>query len=258
MQSVDPDGIIPRTRVRVHNLSVRRNGIHAIRNVSLNLGGGVVAVAGPNGSGKSTLLRAMATLLPYDEGTIAVMGSKLDTARGRAEARRALGFLPQEPAFLGQFSVVEAVEYSAWLHETRVSDRSAAVRRALAELDLLEVAGRRLSELSGGLRQRAYIAQVLVHRPPVLLLDEPTVGLDAEHRVELRRMIARISEDRLVVLSTHLTEDIELLADEVVVLRGGRVVFDDAPTVLAQLGRDTHMADERPIERALRDLDTSQ
>ncbi len=247
-----PDTAAP--RIRLHDVSVRRGGSLAVRGVSLELTAGVVVVAGPNGSGKSTLLRAIATLLPCAGGTIEVMGSDVATRHGRAQARRNLGFLPQEPAFLGQFLVSEALEYAAWLHGVARSGRKESVRQALEELDLLDVAGTRLSDLSGGVRQRAYIGQILTHRPPVLLLDEPTVGVDAEHRVELRRLVARLATDRLVVLSTHLTEDIEFLAHEVVVLGRGEVVFRGPPTALAELGRQTHTPDERPVERALRQL----
>jgi len=236
---------------------VRRNHSSVVRGVSFDLTSGIVAIAGPNGSGKSTLLRAIATILPLAEGHIEVMGVDVGTRHGRTLARRNLGFLPQGPAYLEHLLVIEALEYAAWLHGIGRPARAVVVRQAIEEFDLGEVAATRLGDLSGGTRQRAYVAQVFIHRPPVLLLDEPTVGVDAEHRVELRRVIARLAAERLIVLSTHLTEDIEFLAHEVVVLSAGRTVFRGTSAALAELGRQSHASDERPVERALRELGLS-
>ncbi|HXF72448.1 MAG TPA: ATP-binding cassette domain-containing protein [Actinomycetota bacterium] len=224
-----------------------------LKEVTLELEGGVVAVAGPNGSGKTTLLRTLATLLRPSSGHVEIAGSDIGSRAGAAEARRHLGFLPQDPAYLEHLRVREIVVYAAWLHRISRARRDAAVQAALDDLDLLDVAETPLRKLSGGTRRRAYIAQALVHRPPVLLLDEPTVGLDPDHRVELRRLIRRLAPGRLVLLTTHLTEDVELLPDRVVVIVDGTVRFQGTPSELVALAPPRGgTGDERPVERALR------
>lgn len=224
-----------------------------LRGVSFDLDRGVVAVVGPNGSGKTTLLRCLAGLLPVSQGEVRVAGFDVTSRSDAARARSQLGYLPQDPSFLEHLSVREAVLYAAWLHRVAPSEREAAVDRALAELDLRDVARRRLRRLSRGTRRRAYVAQALVHRPRVLLLDEPTVGLDPEHRVDLRRLIRRLAVGRLVLLTTHLTEDVELLPDRVLALVDGTVRFEGTPDALISIAGEGGVdGDERPVERALR------
>ncbi len=238
--------------VLVRGLRVCLGSREVLKGVSLAFDRGVVAIVGPNGSGKTTLLRALAGLVPVAAGEVRVAGFDVTSRAGLVASRRRTGFLPQDPSFLENLTVREAVLYAAWLHRIDPVDRQAAVDQALDELDLREVANRRLRELSGGTRRRAYIAQALVHRPAILLLDEPTVGLDPEHRVELRRLIRRVATGRFALLTTHLTEDVELLPDRVVALVEGSVRFDGTPEELVALAGDEVGADERAVERALR------
>jgi ABC-2 type transport system ATP-binding protein len=169
-----------------------------------------------------------------------------------------VGYLPQNADFPGHFTVEEAVTYSAWLRGIKARRRREAVQTVIDGLDLGSQAGTRLKFLSGGNRQRAYIAQAIVHDPAVLLLDEPTTGIDVEHRIELRELLGRVGRDRCVVMSTHHTEDIELLSQRVVSLRAGRVVFDGTPAdLIGQVEGATRTAVEptpeaRAIEIALR------
>jgi ABC-2 type transport system ATP-binding protein len=164
-----------------------------------------------------------------------------------------VGFLPQRPSFLDNITVTEALTYAAWLHRIPRSARKEAVERTLEDLNLEAFATVKLHTLSGGTRQRAHIGQTIVHQPSVLLVDEPTVGLDAEQRLDLRRLLRRLAANRLVVMSTHLTEDIELLADRVIAFSSGRLVFDGTPSQLAQLGVDHALdLDARGIELGLR------
>jgi ABC-2 type transport system ATP-binding protein len=224
-----------------------------LRDVDLTFGAEVVALVGPNGAGKTVLLRTIATLMPSFRGEVTVAGRSLATRRGAAAARQQLGYLPQDPRFPDDFTVVEAVEYAAWLKKVPAAQRRHAVSRIIDELDLGSVAHSKLRILSGGTRRRAHIGQALVHQPSVLLLDEPTTGLDPAHRVDLRRLLGQVASGRLLIMSTHLTEDIEMLADRVIALYDGRVTFDGTPERLAELGAtDATTAYAGAIERGLR------
>jgi ABC-2 type transport system ATP-binding protein len=223
-----------------------------VQDVSFDLERGVVVLAGPNGSGKSTVLRVLATLHPFD-GQASLLGCDLSTGPGRREARRNLGFLPQEADFPRDFTVAEAVAYAAWLQRVPVGRRAAAVEQALSAVEVVERSGQALEDLSTGLRRRVFLAQAIVHAPPVLLLDEPTAGVDTEHRAAFRRLVRRLAEDRLVLLSTHLTEEIEFLADRLLVMGSGRIRFDGTPAELEAVAGTT-AGDERRVEAALRRL----
>ncbi len=255
----EPGAPVGAPGLRVDALTVRYRGHAVLADLTVAAERGVVVLVGPNGSGKTTLLRVLATLRRPQAGSAHLAGHDLRTVRGAARARHALGYLPQDPEALSHLRVHEAVEYAAWLKRVPRRERADRVTAALVDLDLVGRAGDRLGALSGGTRQRAHIAQAVVHRPSVLLLDEPSTGVDAEHRVELRQVLRRLAAGRLVVLSTHLTEDIELLADRVVALDAGRVRFDGTPNELAALGTHEAAGDlagepARAIERGLRAL----
>lgn len=229
-------------------LTVSRRRRTVLHGIDLELRAGVVAIAGANGSGKSTLLDAVAGLLACRGGRLTVAGNDITTRAGHRSARGSFAYLPQHADFPARFTVAAAVTYGAWLQ--RVDDAPAAVAAAMDQVGLRDHAGDRLSTLSGGMRQRALLAQAIVHQPPVLLLDEPTVGLDAEHRHQLRSFLERHADHgRLVVLSTHLADDLHL-AGRIVVLNEGRIAFDGAPEALAGLGDGP-----TPLETALRTLD---
>ena len=240
------------TSLEVSNLTVGYGGPPVVEGVSFQLTGGVVVLAGPNGAGKTTVLRVLATLQPFS-GSVSLCGCDVSTPGGRRGARRQLGFLPQEAAFPDDFTVAEAVTYAAWLQRVPPRARAAAVSAAIDAVGLADRADQTLRQLSTGLRRRAFLAQAVVHGPPVLLLDEPTAGVDTEHRAEFRRLVRNLGRDRLVVLTTHLTEEIEFLADRLLVLGGGRVRFDGTPAELEALAGSA-AADERRVEAALRRL----
>jgi ABC-2 type transport system ATP-binding protein len=226
----------PTTPVSVSaaGLSLSYRGTHAVDDVTLRLRRGVTGLLGPNGAGKTTLLRILATATPPDRGALTVLGHDPGTARGRTEARRSLGYLPQQPGFHPGFTAFEFVDYVAILKElTDRRSRHAEVRRVLDAVGLTFVRGKRIRALSGGMRQRVGLAAALVGDPGFLVLDEPTVGLDPEQRMRFRELIAEAGEDRTVLLSTHQTEDVAMLCRRVVVLDKGRVRFDGSPGELA-------------------------
>ncbi|GIF36092.1 ABC transporter ATP-binding protein [Actinoplanes xinjiangensis] len=222
------------TSVAVTGL-VRRYGRHtALDHVSLGLTKGVTGLLGPNGAGKTTLLRILATAMSPDQGSIDLLGIDPLTARGRLEARRALGYLPQHPGFHPGFTAFEFIDYVGILR--RITDRRQRhdeARRVLAAVGLSDVRGKKIKALSGGMRQRVALAAAIVGDPQFLILDEPTVGLDPKQRLRFRELIAELGEGRVVLLSTHQTEDVGALCQHVVVLAGGTVRFDGSPADLS-------------------------
>jgi len=219
--------------VSASGLTLRYGGTVALDDVSLRLSEGVTGLLGPNGAGKTTLLRVLATAVPADRGAFTVLGHDPSTSSGRLDVRRALGYLPQTPAFHPDFSAFEFVDYVAILKE--LTDRSARhreVRRVLEAVDLSDVRGKRIKRLSGGMRQRVGLAAALVGDPGFLVLDEPTVGLDPEQRMRFREMIAEAGMRRTVLLSTHQTEDVAMLCHRVIVMVRGSVRFEGTPAEL--------------------------
>ncbi|HEY3009332.1 MAG TPA: ATP-binding cassette domain-containing protein [Micromonosporaceae bacterium] len=207
----------------------------AVAGADFVAGRGVTGLLGPNGAGKTTLLRMMATVLAPDSGRIRVLGYDPATPSGRLAIRRRLGYLPQEPGFHRGMTVFGFVDYVAILKE--LTDRRARhdeVRRVIDLVGLASVSGKRIRALSGGMRRRVALAQALLGDPELVILDEPTAGLDPELRLRFREIVSRIGEDHTVVLSTHQTEDVAAVCHKVVVLNAGRVRFAGTPTALIE------------------------
>jgi ABC-2 type transport system ATP-binding protein len=222
------------TTVSIRGLVKRFGSTPVVDTVDLDLDIGVTGLLGPNGAGKTTLMRMLATVASPDAGTIEVFGHDPATAAGRLEIRRRLGYQPQEPGFHHHFTCFQFVDYVAILKEwTNRRERHDEVRRVLALVGLDGVSDRRISRLSGGMRRRLGIAQVLLGAPDLLVLDEPTVGLDPEQRLRFRELLGSAAASATVLLSTHQTDDVAALCSRVVVLLDGTVRFDGAPAALA-------------------------
>jgi ABC-2 type transport system ATP-binding protein len=205
----------------------------ALADIDLDLEPGVIGLLGPNGAGKTTLLRLLATALPPSQGEVRVLGRDLDVAAERTEIRRRLGYLPQEVGFPRGFTAFGFVDYIALLKEwAEPASRHAEVRRVLDQVGLSDLTTKRIRAMSGGQRRRVALAQALLGSPPVLILDEPTTGVDPEQRVTLRTVLAEIARTSVVVLSTHQTEDVAALCERVVVLDRGRIRYDGPVTEL--------------------------
>ena len=212
---------------------------HALNGVSFELNKGVTGLLGPNGAGKTTLLRMLATVLAPDRGRFVVLGWNPQDTAGRLEIRRRLGYFPQEPGYHMNFTAFEFVDYLAILKEMVDRDRRhAEVRRVLEAVGLGDVASKKLKALSGGMRRRVILAQALLGDPELLVLDEPTVGLDPVQRLRFREILSRLAETQTILLSTHMTEDVAALCSRVVVLNEGQVQFDGGITRLADMARD--------------------
>ena len=221
------------TTVQLHEVGRKFGSAWALRDVTLDLAPGVTGLLGPNGAGKTTLLRLLATALPPTIGDLAVLGLDPAVPAERTEVRRRLGYLPQEIGFPRGFTAFGFVDYIAVLKEwTQPDERHTEVRRVLDLVGLSGSSARRLRAMSGGQRRRVALAQALLGSPEVLILDEPTTGVDPEQRAALRTVLAELARTSTVVLSTHQTEDVAALCDRVVVLDQGRMRFDGQVTEL--------------------------
>ncbi|MHB8246123.1 MAG: ATP-binding cassette domain-containing protein [Acidimicrobiales bacterium] len=240
---------VGRGDVRVEELRRHYGSTVALDGVSLDLEAGVTGLLGPNGAGKTTLLSILATVASPDSGRLSVLGFDPEHGAERVEIRRRLGYLPQELGYHRHFRVAELLDYVAILKEILDRrQRRSEVARVLAATDLEAVAKRRLRSLSGGMRRRVGIAQALLGAPELLVLDEPTAGLDPEQRLRFRELLSDLPGRPVVVLSTHQADDVAAICQTVVVLLAGRVRFAGTPPELARLaeGRVWSAGDRDP------------
>ncbi|GHH33078.1 ABC transporter ATP-binding protein [Lentzea cavernae] len=232
--------------IEADSLVVRLGKRNAVNGLSLRLGHGVHGLLGPNGAGKTTLIRTLATVQSPTAGTLSLLGTP---ANGRLKAvRRKLGYLPQHFGYYKRFKVREFVEYLAWLKEMPSARIPGAVHTALERVGLTDRAEDRMKSLSGGMVRRVGIAQAIVNDPEVLLLDEPTVGLDPAQRLRFRELVAELGRDSCVLISTHLVEDVAAACTDVVLVNEGSLMFQGTPADLATAGTAQHVGDS-PIER---------
>jgi ABC-2 type transport system ATP-binding protein len=218
-------------KLMIDNVGKRYRGqVWGLREFSLELGPGVLGLLGPNGAGKSTLMRILATITRPTEGQVTWNGA--DVARSPDSLRAVLGYLPQDFGVYPNLNAVEFLEYMAAVKGLA----SAAARRRIDELlvvlNLTGAARRPLGGYSGGMKQRVGIAQALLNDPQVLIVDEPTVGLDPEERVRFRNLLSDLSGERIVILSTHIVSDVEATATAIALIRQGRLVRQGAPEAL--------------------------
>lgn len=209
----------------------------ALLGVDLALQGGLIALLGPNGSGKTTLLRCLATISLPSEGSILIDGLDARHESDRIEIRKRLGYQPQDPGMAGSARVFDVLDYVAVL-KLHNDDRARRhlVYDALDRVGLGDRAHERVRELSGGMRQRLGVAQAIMGRPGLLLLDEPAAGLDPDERFRLREIVAERRQNATTVVSTHLTDE-AAIADTVLVLFQGRLLFVGSPGRLAESAR---------------------
>jgi ABC-2 type transport system ATP-binding protein len=211
--------------------------LRALRGISCAIGPGVTGFLGPNGAGKTTLLRILATTLRPDTGAVRLFGLDPADAESVTDIRRHLGYMPQEGGVYRAFTCEQFLNYVAILKELEGRTRQSEVQRVLSAVDLGPKARTRARKLSGGMMRRLLLAQALLGNPRLLILDEPTVGLDPEQRLRFRDLISTIGEDATVVLSTHQTEDVAALCRRVVVINDGQLLFDGTPRELALAAR---------------------
>jgi ABC-2 type transport system ATP-binding protein len=235
--------------VETTDLTRRFGRTTAVAGVSLETGPGVFGLLGPNGAGKTSLLRMLATVIPPSSGRIRLLGHDPGIHRQRRQIRRRLGYVPQNLGFYPGFTVAEFVEYFALLKEVPAPGVHRAVAAAVENVGLGDKAKAKLRTLSGGMLRRVGIAQAIVNDPELLLLDEPTAGLDPEQRVAFRALLRDLGQRATVIVSTHLVEDVGAACSQVALMDRGKIVFLGTPDDLIARGAGTTAAGDAPLER---------
>lgn len=204
------------------NLTKRFGDFKAVDNMNIRITNGVYGLLGVNGAGKTTLMRMICTLLTPTSGQILCDGKDIQKMEG--EYRNLLGYLPQEFGFYPEFTVKDYLLYIAGLKGIRPVVAKKRVKELLEQVGLSKAANKKMKKLSGGMKRRVGIAQAILNNPTILILDEPTAGLDPTERVRFRNLISELSEERIVILSTHIVSDVEYIANEIWLMKNGRLV----------------------------------
>jgi gliding motility-associated transport system ATP-binding protein len=219
--------------IEVQQLTKRYGDLTAINNISFSVASGqILGFLGPNGSGKTTTMRIITGFMPASSGTVKVAG--FDIFDDSFEARKRIGYLPENPPLYNEMTVASYLRFVAKIKGMRKADIADALDRVLSRCGLSSVIDRVTGHLSKGFRQRVGLAQAIIHNPQVLVLDEPTVGLDPQQIIEIRSLIKELAGAHTVVLSTHILPEVAQVCEKVVIISSGRVVMEDAMTNLTQ------------------------
>ncbi len=204
------------------------NGVQALKDVNLTIDSGMFGLLGPNGAGKSTLMRTLATLQNADEGT-AFLG-ELDVLREKDEVRKILGFLPQEFDFYPKVTAIDMLSHFAVLKGiSKHSERKEVVNAILERVNLFDKRNKKIGGFSGGMKQRLGIAQALLGEPELLIVDEPTAGLDPKERYHFHNLLSEIGENMIVILSTHIVDDVSDLCSDMAIINKGELLLTKNP-----------------------------
>ncbi len=226
-------------KIEINGLNkVYPNGNHALKDITMTIENGMFGLLGPNGAGKSSLMRILVTLAKPSSGEVLVNG--LDLQKNRKEIRSMLGYLPQDFRFFAKLRTYEFLDYIARLAGmNQSSKRKDAVEKMLEEVGLYEARNRFANNLSGGMKRRLGIAQALIGDPQIIIVDEPTTGLDPEERIRFRNLLTRISErDVVIILSTHIVGDISSTCTDMALMNKGTLAFKGSPEILINQARN--------------------
>ncbi len=219
--------------IEVEHLTKRYGPVTAVQDVTFQVQKGeILGFLGPNGAGKTTTMRVLTGYMPATEGRVAVAGH--DVFEHPIEAKRRTGYLPETPPLYPDMTVREYLQFVAKIKGVAAGDRTARVENVMARTWVADMAGRACGKLSKGYRQRVGLAQALIHNPDVLILDEPTAGLDPKQIIETRRLIKELAGDHTIILSTHILSEVSQTCDRVVIINKGRVVAVDTPDNLTR------------------------
>lgn len=219
------------TKIVIRDLNQFYGKKQVLKNVNLNIGSGMFGLLGSNGAGKTTLMKVLVTLLPVIHGEVKVCDIPVSK---EAQIRKITGYLPQEFSMYANMTVYEAMDYLGVLSGLGKAERQTRIPALLNKVNLLNKKRAKVKALSGGMKRRLGIAQAILHDPKVLIVDEPTAGLDAEERVRFRNLLSEIAEDRIVILSTHIIGDIEATCESIAVLEEGSIVYNGSVTELVE------------------------
>lgn len=226
-------------RIEIKGLNkVYPNGNHAIKDVNMTIESGMFGLLGPNGAGKSTLMRILVTLMKPSSGQVLVDG--MDLMKDRKQIRSILGYLPQDFRFFTKLKTYEFLDYAARLSGlTNTKIRNNTVEKMLEEVGLYEARNRFANNLSGGMKRRLGIAQALIGEPRLIIVDEPTTGLDPEERIRFRNLLTRVSDkDVIIILSTHIVGDISSTCTDMALMNKGILSYKGAPERLIEMARN--------------------
>ena len=223
--------------IEVRDLTKYYGPLQAVNQINFEVAAGeIVGFLGPNGAGKTTTLKMLAGFLAPTSGTARING--FDCVSQSLEVRRSLGYLPENVSIYPELTVGQFLKFAAQAKGVESKDQPAEIRRVMAACGLEEVAGKLVKALSKGFRQRLGLAQALLHQPPVLILDEPTIGLDPSQIVEIRSLIKNLEGDHTVILSSHILPEVSQLCHRVIIINRGQIVASDTPENLSrQMGR---------------------
>lgn len=214
----------------ITNLTKEFGNLKAVDHVSYHLHCGVYGLLGVNGAGKTTLMRMLTTLINPTSGQITWDGEDIFAMDGRY--RKLLGYLPQDFGYYPDFSVYDYLMYIASIKGLRPAAAKQRVKELLRQVGLVKARHKKMKTLSGGMKRRAGIAQAMLNDPKILILDEPTAGLDPSERIRFRNLISELSEDRIVLLSTHIVSDIEYIANDILLMKDGAITMSGTPEAL--------------------------
>lgn len=239
-------------KLELDTISKSYGKFKALRSVSATLEDGVYGLLGPNGAGKTTLINILIGILPSNGGTIRLDGN--DTAKMGRNYFDLIGYMPQYPQFYANFTVLEFLSYMCQLKG--VKDASSRMEESLAFVNLYDQRQMRIGALSGGMRQRLGVAQAILNDPKLLVLDEPTAGLDPGERIRFRNLISKLATGRIILLATHIVSDVECIAKEILLLQKGQLVMQGTPAELEQSiqGKVWEMTVNRPDAMLLSDM----
>lgn len=214
----------------IRNLSKTYGKVKALSNVSFTLYEGVYGILGPNGAGKSTLINLITDNVRRETGEILLDGQDISSLK--LDYFNYIGYMPQEQGYYAEFSVRAFLMYVARLKGLKGKKIKQKTQELIEEFHLEAFCHKKVGSLSGGMRQRVLLAQALLNDPKILILDEPTAGVDPQERINIRNIISRLSKDRIIIIATHIVSDIEAIAKEIVIMKGGQVIKKETPNRL--------------------------
>ena len=210
--------------LELKNISKSYKTVKALRGFSFEFTNGIYGILGPNGAGKSTLMNIITRNIKSDEGSISLDGE--DAKKLKQQYISRIGYMPQQQSVFDNLTLLRFMYYIASLKGIKKNDANAQIKDLLERVDLWQVRNRKLGGFSGGMKQRALIGQALLGNPDIVILDEPTAGLDPMQRVAVRNLIKDMAEDKIIIVSTHVVSDIEPIAKEILVMKQGEIIAD--------------------------------